>query len=485
MVKKKVQVLMAAFEAAPFFKTGGLGEVAGSLPSALKKENVEVRLILPKAAALPERFAAKLRHIADFKVPVGWRWQYCGVEELKYKYVTYYFLDNEYYFKRDGLYGYGDEAERMAFFAKAVLESIQYLPDFQPDIVHCNDWHTALTPVFLREQYMAAPEYARMKTVFSVHNLKYQGQFGGYLLGDLLGLTSGPALSQLIYDNDLNYMCGALCYSDRLLTVSPTYADEVCTPSYGEGLDAVFRRRRNRLRGILNGIDYKVYNPENDKNLPAVYSASDMAGKAICKAELQKRLNLPENPEAPLLAVVSRLTEQKGLDLLLHILQELLQTQPDVQLAVLGLGDERYEHDFGWFSNNFANQVAYRREFDDNLAHNYYAGADLLLMPSRFEPCGLAQMIAMRYGTLPLVRETGGLKDSVLPYNRFTGEGTGFSFANYNAHEMLFTLQNALDLYRTEPEVWQGLMTQAMQQDFSWQRSAKEYAGLYRELLAE
>ncbi len=482
-MKKKYQVLFAAFEAAPFFKTGGLGEVAGSLPAALKQEGADVRLILPKAAALPERFAAKLRHVADFKVPVGWRWQYCGVEELKYKYITYYFLDNEYYFKRDGLYGFGDEAERMAFFAKAVLEAIQYLPDFEPDILHCNDWHTALAPVFLREQYMASPEYAKIKTVFSVHNLKFQGQFGGYLLGDLLGLASGAAMSQLIFDNDLNYMCGALCYSDRVLTVSPTYAEEICTPAYGEGLDSVFRRRREQLRGILNGIDYQAYNPEKDKYLPARFSAADLAGKAECKAALQARLGLPENPQAPLLVLVSRLTEQKGLDLLLHILQELLQEEPDLQLAVLGQGDERYEHDFGWFGHNFPQQVAYRCEFSDDLAHNFYAAGDLLLMPSRFEPCGLAQLIAMRYGTLPVVRECGGLKDSVQPYNRFTGEGTGFGFANYNAHELLFTLQNALTIYREKPEIWQRLMGQAMQQDFSWQRSAHEYAEVYKELL--
>lgn len=482
-MKKKYQVLFAAFEAAPFFKTGGLGEVAGSLPAALKREGADVRLILPKVAALPERFAAKLRHVADFQVPVGWRWQYCGVEELKYKYITYYFLDNEYYFKRDGLYGFGDEAERMAFFAKAVLEAIQYLPDFEPDILHCNDWHTALAPVFLREQYMASPKYAKIKTVFSVHNLKFQGQFGSYLLGDLLGLASGAAMSQLIFDNDLNYMCGALCYSDRLLTVSSTYAEEICTPAYGEGLDSVFRRRREQLRGILNGIDYQVYNPEKDKYLPAHFSAADLAGKAECKAALQERLGLPENPQAPLLVLVSRLTEQKGLDLLLHILQELLQSEPDLQLAVLGQGDDRYEHDFGWFGHYFSQQVAYRCEFSDDLAHNFYAAGDLLLMPSRFEPCGLAQLIAMRYGTLPVVRECGGLKDSVQPYNRFTGEGTGFGFANYNAHELLFTLQNALTVYREEPEVWQQLMVQAMSQDFSWQRSAREYAEVYKELL--
>ena len=278
-------------------------------------------------------------------------------------------------------------------------------------------------------------------------------------------------------------MCGALCYSDRVLTVSPTYAEEICTPAYGEGLDSVFRRRREQLRGILNGIDYQAYNPEKDKYLPARFSAADLAGKAECKAALQARLGLPENPQAPLLVLVSRLTEQKGLDLLLHILQELLQEEPDLQLAVLGQGDERYEHDFGWFGHNFPQQVAYRCEFSDDLAHNFYAAGDLLLMPSRFEPCGLAQLIAMRYGTLPVVRECGGLKDSVQPYNRFTGEGTGFGFANYNAHELLFTLQNALTIYREEPEIWQRLMGQAMQQDFSWQRSAHEYAEVYKELL--
>ena len=486
-MKKKTKVLFAAFEAAPFFKTGGLGEVAGSLPAAVKKEGFDIRLMLPKLASLPEKFAKKLTHVAHFQVPVGWRWQYCGIEQLKYKNMVYYFLDNEYYFKRERPYGFGDDAERIAFFAKAVLEALQYLrEDFFPDILHCNDWHTALTPVFLREQYMAAPGYGDIRTIFSIHNLKFQGRYSALLLGDLLGLWgNNTAVPQLLHDGDLNYICGGANYADRLLTVSPTYAEEICTGAFGEGLDDVFRRRRPILQGILNGIDQKLYDPATDKLLPANFSPEDLAGKALCKQALQQELGLSQAPDTPLLVMVGRLTEQKGLDLLLYILQELLHSEQRPQLAVLGTGDSRYEDAFRWFSANFPGQVASRLCFDDALAHRMYAAGDLLLMPSRFEPCGLAQMIAMRYGTLPVVRETGGLKDSVIPYNRFTGEGTGFSFANYNAHELLFCLQSAMAVYRDEPIVWQQLVAQAMAADFGWQRSAKAYAQVYNELMGQ
>lgn len=481
--KEQPRVLFASFEAAPFAKTGGLGEVAGSLPGALKQAGVQARVILPKLPTIPDRLAARLEHIADFQLPLGWRWQYCGVERLEYKRQIWYFIDNEYYFKRDNFYGYADDAERIAFFAKAVLEALQYIPDFCPQIIHCNDWHTALTPVLLHEQYREAPGYRGIKTVFSVHNLKFQGQFAPEVLGDVLGLAGNPAAAgQLIYDGAVNYLHGALCYADRILTVSPTYAGEICTPAYGEGLEGVFARRRPVLSGILNGVDERVYDPSRDKYLAANFSAADLSGKAACKAQAQRDLGLAERPDLPLLVLISRLTEQKGLDLLLHILGELLM-QP-VQVAVLGVGEQKYEDAFRWFNDKYEN-FACRLLFDDAWAHRLYAGADMLLMPSRFEPCGLAQMIAMRYGTLPVVRETGGLKDSVLPYNQYTGEGNGFSFANYNAHELLFTVKNALAVYYEQPKVWRRLMDAAMNTDFSWRRSAEAYAGVYRSLLAE
>lgn len=483
MRRKRYKVIYASFEVSPFFKTGGLGEVAGSLPAALQECGANVRVMLPKLAGLDERFAARLRHVADFRVPLAWRQQYCGVEMLRHQGVTYYFIDNEYYFKREQPYGYGDDAERIAFFAKAVLEALQHLPDFFPDILHCNDWHTALCPVFLREQYMQALGYDRLKTVFSVHNLKFQGVFGGDVLGDILGLhQSQAARDQLMTGDCVNYLRGAACYSDRLLTVSPTYAGEICTPEYGEGLEEIFCRRRSVLQGILNGINTTEYDPSHDGHIPARFDAADMAGKAVCKQELQRQLGLAERTDVPLAVLVSRLAEQKGIDLVLHILDELL--HHDVQIAVLGVGEPQYEQAFQHFAAAYPDKFACRLTFSDTLAHQFYAGADMLLMPSRFEPCGLSQMIAMRYGVLPVVRKTGGLKDSVSPYNRFTGEGNGFSFANYNAHELLYTLQRALELWQ-QPEAWQRLVAQAMAEDHSWQRSAQQYAAVYQGLLAE
>lgn len=483
MHRDNYKVIYASFEVAPFFKTGGLGDVAGSLPAALRECGADVRVMLPKPAGLDVRFAGKLTHVADFTVPLGWRQQYCGVELLEYQGITYYFIDNEYYFKRERPYGWGDDAERIAFFAKAVLESLQHLPGFFPDILHCNDWHTALCPVFLREQYMQAVGYDRLKTVFSVHNLKFQGVFGGDVLGDILGLHGSPtAREQLMTGDCINYMRGAACCSDRLLTVSPSYADEICTPEYGEGLQEIFCRRRAVLQGILNGIDTAEYDPAHDAHLPARFGAADMAGKAVCKRELQRQLGLAERADVPLAVLVSRLTEQKGIDLLLHILEELL--QHDIQVAVLGVGEARYEQAFSHFAAVQPARFACRLAFNDALAHQFYAGADMLLMPSRFEPCGLSQMIAMRYGALPVVRATGGLKDSVRPYDSADGTGNGFSFADYNAHELLYTLQRALALWQ-KPELWQRLVAQAMAADHSWHHSAAQYAEVYRGLLEQ
>lgn len=476
-----IRVLYAAFEAAPFAKTGGLGEVAGSLPQALAAFAVDARLIMPKFGSLPAAFAAQLKHVADFTLPLAWRKQYCGVEKLELDGRTVYFIDNEYYFKRAALYGFGDDAERIAFFAKAVVAAIPHLAQqdgFAPQVLHCNDWHTALSPVYLREQYRDEPACRGVKAAFSVHNLKFQGQYDPFILGDVLGLDNTPAAGQLLHNGAVNYMHGALCYADRLLTVSPTYAQEVCQAAYGEGLQGLFCARQSVLGGILNGIDTAVYDPGSDAYLPAHFSPADLSGKVQCKRAVQRDLGLPQ-ADVPLLVLISRLTEQKGLDLLLPIMDELLGLP--VQVAVLGVGDAHYEQTFAWLDAAHTNFAA-RLLFDDGWAHRLYAGADMLLMPSQFEPCGLAQMIAMRYGTLPIVRETGGLKDSVQPYNRYTGAGNGFSFANYNAQELLATIRLALAAY-DDAAAWGRLVQNAMAADFSWQRSAGQYADVYRQLI--
>ena len=481
--KNKLQILYAIFEAEPFIKTGGLGDVGGSLPSAVCKEGADMRVILPKLDTIPSEYKEKMRKIAEFTVPLAWRSQYCGVETLKRKGVTYYFIDNEYYFKRPSPYGYGDDGERIAFFSKAVLESLQWIPGFSPDVIHCNDWHTALVPVFLREQYMALPAYAKIRTVFSVHNLRFQGIFPGYLLGDVLGLSqSKPAVDQLSFGDAVNYMQGALYYSDRLTTVSPSYAEEIKTAWYGEHMEEIFQRRQSVLSGILNGIDLYRYSPGRDPYIAEKYNASTFRkGKSANKAALQKQLGLKQDPDVPLIVMISRLTEQKGLDLVLGILEELL--REDLQLAVLGVGDEKYESAFRHYQSIMPDKVRACMTFDLAMSSRFYAGADLLLMPSRFEPCGLSQMIAMRYGTIPVVRETGGLKDSVIPYNRYEDTGDGFGFANYNAHELLYAVKQGVELYRESRSSWDALVKRAMRKDFSWKRSAKQYIELYEELL--
>jgi len=476
------KVLFAVFEAVPFMKTGGLGDVGGSLPQALCAAGCDARVIMPKFGTIPEKFREKMEHVTDFRVMLGWRNQYCGVEKLEYGGVVYYFLDNEYYFKREKPYGYFDDGERIAFFSKAVVESLRHLPDFPCQILHCNDWHTALAPVFLREFYRGLPECDGVRTVFTVHNIKFQGQYSDFVLGDILGLAGVPAAeSQLRCGPDsINYMKGALCYSDALTTVSPTYAEEIRHPFYGEGLDDIFRRRENVLTGILNGIDTEEYDPSKDPAIAARFTADDFSGKSECKSALQRELGLAEDADRPLAVMIGRLTEQKGLDLVERVMNEAVAA--GVQVAVLGTGDSKYEDAFRYFAWKYSGSVAACICFNAALSHRMYAGADMLLMPSLFEPCGLSQMIAMRYGTLPVVRETGGLKDSVAPYNRFTGEGDGFSFTNYNAHEMLGTLTAAADVYRGSRPAWEKLMKNAMTADFSWTGAAKKYRAIYEGL---
>jgi len=481
-MKTKPEILFAAFEATPFMKTGGLGDVAGSLPKALLSAGADVRLILPKFGTIAEKYKKKMEHVADFYLDLSWRHQYCGVETMKLGRLTCYFIDNEFYFKRGRAYGYGDDGERVAFFSKAVLEALKYIQDFRPRILHCNDWHTALIPVFLRSQYAGISRYDGIKTVFTVHNLKFQGIYPQWLTGEVLGLDSEQARHMgMFYDDTVNFLRGALCTSDVLTTVSPTYAEEICTAFYGERAQDIFNSRRGDLYGILNGIDVKQYDPMTDKNLFAPFSAADLSGKRENKLALQRQLGLEEDPDIPLLGLVSRLTEQKGLDLLVWILAELI--GEGVQLVVLGLGDEKYENSFRSMAAAAPDRMAALITFDEPLSHKLYAACDMMLVPSLFEPCGLTQMIAMRYGTLPVVRETGGLKDSVIPYNKYTGEGNGFSFANYNAHELLFTLKDAVQVYRENKAAWAGMVQNAMAADFSWAVSAAKYMELYRKLL--
>lgn len=480
MATKKLQVLFAAFEAAPFIKTGGLGDVAGSLPSALKGRNCEVRVILPKLRQIPQQYRDKMEPLCVFQVPLGWRNQYCGIQTLKLGKIQYYFVDNEFYFFRDQVYGYGDDCERVAYFSKAVLECLQHLPDFFPDVIHANDWHTALIPVFLREQYQAMESYRNIRTVFTIHNLKFQGICWKFFLGDLLGLDQCKnAADQLQWGHDaINFMQSALYYSDYITTVSPTYAREICTTAYGEGLEGVLNQRKDRFAGILNGIDVAKYTPDA---APFPFSAEDFSGKAQCKAALQEELGLPVHPEAPLMVLISRLTDQKGLDLLSGCLGAVL--QQDVQVAILGTGDEHYQHLLESYASLRPDRMAVRFEFNESLSLHMYAGADLLLMPSLFEPCGLNQMIAMAYGTLPIVRETGGLRDSVTPYNKYTGQGTGFSFRNISTQELEMCIHNATRLFWDDPDTFQSLRCQAMAQNFGWKGSARQYLAIYRKIL--
>lgn len=477
---KKMQIVFTSAECAPFVKTGGLGDVAGSLPAALVRAGAEVIVMVPKYATIKDEYKAQMEHFSDFYVSLGWRNEYCGLEKLEHDGVTYMFIDNERYFARDYPYGFFDDGERFAFFSKAITESLQHLPaGFECDILHCNDWQTALAPVFLREFYQGLPLYDRVKTVFSIHNVAFQGQFSDTVMEDILGVAHIPAAaSQLRCDAcSINYMLGALRYADAITTVSPTYANEIQTPEFGEGLDGVLRERSYALQGILNGIDVAGFDPATDKRIAANYTVEDRSGKAVCKAKLQEELGLEVRDDRPLMVMVTRLTRQKGMDLVMYALDRIL--AGGVQVAVLGTGDRDYEDGLRYFQGKYPGTMAARIEFDPALSQRMYAAADMFLMPSKFEPCGLSQIIAMRYGTLPIVRETGGLKDTVQPYNEFTGEGTGFSFSNFNGDEMGDAVFRAARLFWDNRDAWNQLVTQAMSQDFSWTRSADKYLDLY------
>ncbi|MCR5040719.1 MAG: glycogen synthase GlgA [Clostridia bacterium] len=472
-----MKILYASSEVRPFAASGGLSDVAGSLPNALRKRLVGARVVLPLYSCVGEEYRSAMTFLGSITVPVAWRRQYCGIFELHANGVIYYFLDNEYYFKRDGLYGYYDDAERFAFFSRAILEILPYI-GWKPDMIHCNDWQTALTPVYLSAMYSQDPFYSGIKTVFTIHNIQYQGKYGPEIIGDVVGLPDDK-VHLLEYDGCMNFLKGAIECADRVTTVSPTYAKEILDPWYSFGLDPILREREWKLRGILNGIDVVSYDPQTDKAIAAPYSAKDVSGKAECKTALQKELNLPAVPDVPVIGVVSRLVSHKGFDLVKAILEELLQTE-NVQFAVLGAGDWQYESFFGEIASRYPAKFGLRLGFEPDLARRVYAGSDIFLMPSKSEPCGLSQMLALRYGSVPIVRETGGLKDSVS--DSLDGEGTGFTFAGYNAGELLYTVRRALGGY-SDPDGWEKLVRRGMSADFSWKKSAGEYVRLYKEIL--
>lgn len=485
----KLHIAFASAEAAPFVKTGGLGDVAGSLPHALKAAGADVVVFVPRYDTIAQEYKDRMEHLCDFYVPLGWRNEYCGLERLNHEGVDYLFVDNERYFSRGYPYGFFDDGERFAYFSKAIVEALQYLPhtldNFTCDVLHCNDWHTAMAPVFLREFYQALPLYQNVKTVFSIHNIAFQGQYSAKVLNDILGLAHIPAAAfQLTCGPDaVNYMQGALNYTDAITTVSPTYAEEIKTPDFGEHLDGILRRRAPILQGIVNGIDTTAFDPTTDPRIAANYSVQDRAGKAECKARLQQELGLEVRDDRPLMVMVTRLTRQKGMDLVTYALDRIL--SGGVQVAVLGTGDTEYENALRYFEGKYPGTMAARIQFDPALSQRMYAGADLFLMPSLFEPCGLSQMIAMRYGTLPIVRETGGLKDTVIPYNQYTGEGTGFSFTHFNGDEMANAVFRAARLFWDNRDAFNGLVENAMKADFSWKRSADAYIALYHNLHPE
>jgi starch synthase len=476
-----VKVLFAVSECVPFIKSGGLADVAGSLPKELKRLGADVRVILPKYGLIPEKFRAEMKKVKEYTVQLGWRSQYCGIETLEYEGVTFYFVDNEYYFKRDSLYGHYDDGERFAYFNRAVLDFIAEI-EFYPDVIHCHDWHTGMIPFLLRTEYYKKTGYGLIRSVFTIHNLQFQGVFPPAVLGELLQIDSRYFNEvQLEFYGNANFMKAALISADHITTVSPTYMEEIQTPFYGEKLDGILRKRSEDLSGILNGIDHDLFNPETFPGLAANFCTDTFDRRVENKLQIQRSFGLPESAEIPLIAMITRLTKQKGLDLVKGVFHEIMATGS--QLVVLGTGDKEFEQFFREMSEHYPDQCGSYIGFDENLAQQVYAGSDLFLMPSQFEPCGLSQMIAMRYGSIPVVRETGGLNDTVQPYNEFNGDGNGFTFANFNAHDMLFTLERALSFYR-QSDKWNRLSRKAMESDYSWAQSAKQYNSLYSDLIS-
>ena len=479
-----MKILFAASESVPFVKTGGLADVVGALAPVLAAEGHDVRVVIPYFSAIPQEYSNRMKHVCDFEVQLGWRRQYCGIEKLEKDGVIWYFMDNKFYFGRPYIYGMGgDEYERFGFFCRGILNMLPLI-DFQPDVIHAHDWQSGMVPALLKIQYAHLPFYSNIRTVFTIHNLQYQGIFGIREVQDVLGL--GDSLwtdDKLECFGCANFMKAALVYSDCITTVSPSYAEEIQTAYYGERLDGLLRARKADLHGVLNGIDMDEYDPAKDRNIAATYSDGNMSGKTACKKQLQEELGLDVNPDVPVIGMVGRLSNQKGLDLVDYVIADMM--RQDIQLVVLGMGEGRYFNLFSWAETEYRGRVAARFTMDHTLAHKIYAGTDMFLMPSQFEPCGLSQMIAMRYGSVPIVRETGGLRDTVLSYNEFTREGNGFTFFNYNAHDMLHTIERAVDFYKNQPEIWKTLQHRGMTGDYSWTHSAGDYMKLYQSLFEE
>ncbi len=481
-----LKVLFVAAEAVPFAKSGGLGDVIGSLPKELKQQGVDARVILPNYQDIPEKYKKEMVLKSKFVVPVGWRQKYCGVLELEYQGITFYFIDNEYYFKRHGFYGYNDDAERFGFFSRAVLEALNKI-DFMPDILHCHDWHTGMVSVLFDAHYRQEAEYAHLKTLFTIHNLRYQGVFPKEVLQDVLSLDwkyFNP--DGVEFNNTVNFLKGGLAYSDMISTVSRTYAQEIQDPYFGEQLDGFLRKRQGDLVGIINGLDYEDYNPATDPKIFTNYDVKSLAKRTENKLALQKQLGLAVNADIPVLAIVSRLVGPKGIDLMERRLVDMLKSMEmdnhAAQLVVLGTGEARYENFFRYIAWQYPGKISASIMFDDALARQIYAGADMFLMPSLYEPCGIGQLIAMRYGCMPIVRETGGLRDTVIPFDEEEGTGNGVSFANYNAHEMSDAIDAAFAMFRNKKQ-WDQVITNGMKSDYSWRQSAQQYQDVYKKMM--
>ena len=475
-----MKLLYAASESAPFMKTGGLADVAGSLPLALKNEGHDVRVVMPLYSKIDEKYKKNMTHIGHFFVDLNWRHQYAGVFSHDLDGVTYYFIDNEYYFDRASAYGEVDDGERFIFFSKAVVQLMKFL-DFKADIVHANDWHTGLVPLYIKDFSRGDSFYHNMKSVYTIHNMKYQGVFPASILGEVASLSYEyyHEFGLKYYDN-INMMKGGIVYCDLLTTVSKTYSEEIKSSYFGENLEGVIQANSYKLHGVVNGIDYEKFNPETDPNIDFNYSIDDLGIKVKNKMALQERFNLPVNPDIPMIGMVTRMVAMKGLDLIVRIFDELI--QENVQFVLLGTGDKEYESAFKHFEYTYPDKVASRIYFNEAESHKIYAGVDLFLMPSLAEPCGISQLISLRYGTVPLTRETGGLKDTILPYNQFTGEGNGFSFRNQNAHELLYKLKDAINIYH-DKNIWEALMKSGMQSKNDWEASSKEYIRLYNQII--
>ena len=475
-----MKVLFTTSEAVPFCKTGGLADVAGSLPQALAKAGNEVEVILPLYQRVSAKWKDQLEFICHIEVPLGWRRVYCGLFRLEREGVLWYFVDNEYYFKRDALYGHYDDGERFGFFSRAVISLLPAL-QFMPEVIHCNDWQTALVPIYLKDECVRWPEIRGIKTVFTIHNIEYQGRYGKETLEDLFGLAPGWfADGTIAMDGDVNLLKGALMTCDAITAVSPTYAQELRYAFFAHGMESVMQRNAGKVHGVLNGIDMDRYDPSKGEGLVARYSVKDMRGKEKNKAALQKQMSLTVAPEIPIIGIVSRLVSHKGLDLICKVFDQIMDL--NCQFVVLGSGDWNYEQFFEKKRHQYAGRMGLYRGYNEGLANAIYSGADLLLMPSKSEPCGLAQMIAMRYGTVPIVRETGGLKDTVHPYEAWCGAGNGFTFADYNSSDMLYVIRQAVALYYDKPAEFANLRKAGMSEDFSWKRSAEAYNDIYKKI---